>query len=79
MSLEESIEEFRYKGFDDMCPFGKLITNLPETDKKALFSAIEKKLPDITLANALRKEGYKIAEISIANHRKKICRCVNKS
>lgn len=78
MSLEESIEEFRYKGIDNVCPFAKLIESLSPVDKKALLSAIDKKLPDITLANALRKEGYKIAEISIANHRKKICRCANK-
>jgi hypothetical protein len=78
MSLEDSIEEFRYKGTDiGLCPFAKLINKLNEVDKKALFNAIEKSLPDITLANALRKEGYKIAEISIAQHRKGICRCKN--
>lgn len=78
MSLEDSIEEFRYKGTDNgICPFAKLINKLNEADKKALFNAIEKNLPDITLANALRKEGYKIAEISIAQHRKGLCRCKN--
>lgn len=75
MSLEESIEEFRYKGIDAICPFGKLINALNEADKKALYAALDKRIPDVTLANALRKEGYRIAEISIAQHRKKVCRC----
>jgi hypothetical protein len=76
MSLEQSIEEFRHKGTNDgICPFAKLIEKLSDADKKALANAIEKRLPDVTLANALRKEGYKIAEISIAQHRKGLCRC----
>jgi len=76
MSLEKSIEEFRYKG---TCPFAKLISTLNAADKKALLSALEKRIPDVTLASALRKEGYKIAEISISQHRKGLCRCENKS
>lgn len=74
MSLEKSIEEFRYKG-SGLCPFAKLITALNDADKKALESAMAKRLPDVTLASALRKEGYKIAEISISQHRKGLCRC----
>jgi hypothetical protein len=79
MSLEKSIEEFRYKGTLGVCPFAKLISTLNAADKKALLSALEKRIPDVTLASALRKEGYKIAEISISQHRKGLCRCENKS
>lgn len=75
MSLEKSIEEFRYKGGNGICPFAKLINTLNDADKKALEAAIAKRLPDVTLASALRKEGYKIAEISISQHRKGLCRC----
>lgn len=74
MSLENSIEEARYKG-DSVCPFARLIDQLNDADKKALDSAINRRLPDVTLATALRKEGYKIAEISISQHRKGLCRC----
>lgn len=74
MSLENSIEEARYKG-DSLCPFARLIDQLNDADKKALDSAINRRLPDVTLATALRKEGYKIAEISISQHRKGLCRC----
>lgn len=77
MSLEESIEEFRYKGNASICPFAKLLNTLNEADRKAALKAIEKNIPDVTLASALRKEGYKIAEISISQHRKKLCRCQN--
>ena len=76
MSLEKSIEEFRYKG-NGLCPFARLINTLSDADKKALEAAMAKRLPDVTLASALRKEGYKIAEISISQHRKGLCRCLN--
>jgi len=79
MSLEKSIEEFRYKGTSGICPFAKLVASLNEADKKAVKNALEKRIPDVTLASALRKEGYKIAEISISQHRKGLCRCENKS
>lgn len=74
MSLENSIEEARYKG-NTVCPLARLINGLSEADKKALDAAINKRLPDVTLATALRKEGYRIAEISISQHRKGLCRC----
>lgn len=74
MSLENSIEEARYKG-TTLCPFARLIDQLSDADKKALDAAINKRLPDVTLATALRKEGYRIAEISISQHRKGLCRC----
>lgn len=74
MSLENSIEEARYKG-GITCPFARLIDQLSEADKKALDAAINKRLPDVTLATALRKEGYRIAEVSISQHRKGLCRC----
>lgn len=77
MSLEDSIEEFRYKGNGSICPFAKLLNTLNEADRNAALKAIERQIPDVTLASALRKEGYKIAEISISQHRKKLCRCPN--
>jgi len=76
MSLEKSIEEFKHNS--GVCPFAKLINNLNDEDKKALLKALDNKVPDVTLASALRKEGWRIAEISIAQHRKGICRCPNK-
>jgi hypothetical protein len=76
MSLEKSIEEFKHN--NGVCPFAKLINNLNDEDKKALLKALDNKVPDVTLASALRKEGWRIAEISIAQHRKGICRCPNK-
>ena len=74
MSLEKSIEEARFKGLE-LCPFARIINKLSDADKKALDEAINKRLPDVTLATALRKEGYRIAEISIAQQRKGLCRC----
>lgn len=77
MTLSESIEEFRFKKLDGLCPFGKLIESLNDSDKEALISAINKKIPSVTIASALRKEKYKIAEATISQHRKGICRCTD--
>ena len=75
MTLAESIEQFRFKKLDGLCPFAKLIESLDDKDKEVLNNAINKKVPSVTLANALRKEGYKIAEATISQHRRGICRC----
>lgn len=77
MSLEESIESVRYSKETQPCPLMKVANQLNDADKKALQSALEKGLPDVTLANALRKEGFRISEISISQHRRAICRCAN--
>lgn len=76
MSLEKAIEEVRYKG-DDVCAFARLINSLDKEDKETLLKALENKVPDVTLASALRKEGWRVAEYSIARHRKGNCRCLN--
>jgi hypothetical protein len=77
MTLEDSIEMVRYKKQDQPCPFALIIEKLSKEDKDALHKAIEKRIPDVTLANALRKEGHRIAEISISSHRRGVCRCEN--
>lgn len=76
MALSDSIEEFRFKKLDGLCPFGKLVESLNDNDKKVIDNAINKNIPSVTLANALRKEGYKIAEATISQHRRNICRCI---
>jgi len=76
MSLEKAIEEVRYKG-DGVCSFARLINSLSAEDKETLLKALENKVPDTTLASALRKEGWRVAEYSIATHRKGTCRCLN--
>ncbi len=79
MTLEDSIEQVRYKKQDQPCPLGLIIEKLSKADQDALHKAIEKRIPDVTLANALRKEGYRIAEISISTHRRGVCRRANKN
>lgn len=76
MSLEKAIEEVRHRP-DDVCSFARLINNLNDEDRKTLLKALENKVPDVTLASALRKEGWRVAEYSIATHRKGNCRCPN--
>lgn len=76
MSLRESIEEVRFIKENEPCPFSKIINQLNKEDKEALQDALDKRLPDVTIANALRKEGFRIAEISISKHRRALCRCI---
>lgn len=75
MSLEKSIEEFRVKRENLPCPLIRIYEQLNDTDKKAFDSAMKNNIPDSTLAYALRKEGFRIAEVSISQHRRGVCRC----
>lgn len=78
MSLEESLEQFSQNKQNEGCPVGRLILKLNDADKKALDNAFQKSVPSVTITSALRKEGYKIAETSISNHRKNMCKCAIK-
>jgi len=75
MSLAKTLEEHRTRFEPKPCPFVILHNSLSDEDKKALDLAITNKYPDINIATALRAEGYRIAEVSISQHRRGVCRC----
>lgn len=77
MALKQSLDKFLVET-TIYCPFARLIDKLPLEDKATLQDALDKNYPNITIAKALRDEGYRIAEISIMEHRKGLCRCPKK-
>lgn len=81
MSLKNTIEQFRWKQVDSGCPYANFLAALQNDDKedaKALEDAVNKGLPATTICKALRAEGYRLAEISINEHRRGVCRCQTK-
>lgn len=74
MALKESLEKFAVET-SIYCPFQRIINKLDKADKETLSQALLEGYPNITIAKALRVEGHRIAEISIMEHRKGLCRC----
>lgn len=81
MALKNKIEQFRWKQIDNGCPYANFLEALVSENKedaKALEDAVNKNIPATTICKALRAEGYRLAEISINEHRRGVCRCQNK-
>ena len=63
------------------CPLGKLITELPEEDSKALVDALNAEttsegwLSSSMIVGALRDEGYNVGQTAVQRHRRQMCRC----
>jgi hypothetical protein len=74
MALKESLQKFAVET-SLYCPFQRVINKLSPEDKATLSQALVEGYPNITIAKALRTEGHRIAEISIMEHRKGLCRC----
>jgi hypothetical protein len=74
MALKESLQKFAVET-SIYCPFQRVINKLSSEDKSVLDKALLENYPNITIAKALRTEGHRIAEISIMEHRKGLCRC----
>ena len=78
MGLKDKIEQFRWKQHENGCPYANfLMTVSDKEDKKALEDAVNKGIPATTICKALRAEGYRLAAISINEHRRGVCRCQN--
>ena len=78
MGLKDKIEQFRWKQYENGCPYANfLMTVNDKEDRKALEDAVNKGIPATTICKALRAEGYRLAEISINEHRRGVCRCQN--
>ncbi len=78
MGLSESINKFA-NGLNNACPFQQLLNRLSKEDQAVIDNAFERGVSGYAICKALRSEGYRIAEVSIYDHRKKICRCFKKS
>lgn len=74
MALKDSLQKYAVER-TIYCPFQRIINKLDKADKETLSQALLEGYPNITIAKALRVEGHRIAEISIMEHRKGLCRC----
>lgn len=78
MGLSESINKFS-SGLDSICPFQQLLNKLTKEDQAVIDNAFTRGVSGYAVCKALRSEGYRIAEVSVYDHRKQICRCYKKS
>lgn len=77
MSLKDSIAKHTFRT-ELSCPITRLEERLSKEDKEALEEAIKNGVAIYAIARALRSEGHRIAETSIGDHMKKVCRCFTK-
>jgi hypothetical protein len=76
MALSDRIESLQVKEvIKTQCPVTILLESMATEDKKAFAEALASPISNVSLTAALRLENYKIAEMSISNHRKGLCRC----
>lgn len=76
MALKDTIERYKWKQMERGCPYANFLNLLDsKEDKKALEDAVASGIPATTICKALRAEGYRLAEISINEHRREVCRC----
>ena len=79
MALKDTIERYRWKQIERGCPYANFLIELEnKEDRKALEDAVVSGIPATTICKALRAEGYRLAEISINEHRREVCRCKTK-
>lgn len=78
MGLAESIDKFAY-GLNNACPFQQLLNKMSKEDQAVIDNAFERGVSMFAVTKALRSEGYRIAEASVSDHRKQVCRCFKKS
>lgn len=76
MALKDTIERYKWRQIERGCPYANFLDLLDnKEDKKALEDAVANGIPATTICKALRAEGYRLAEISINEHRRGVCRC----
>ena len=75
MSLSDSLDEYLSKNNLEICPFGRVLESLNESDRLALAKAIAKGVPASAIILALKNEGHKIGNDSYYNHKKGLCKC----
>ena len=76
MALSDRIQSVQNREvIKTQCPVTVLLESMAPEDKKAFANALESSISNVALTSALRLENYKMAEMSISNHRKRLCRC----
>jgi hypothetical protein len=87
MSLADKLGKIKPVGSGLPCKIGNLLygTQLSDDDKKKLIEVLEvpygnpERLPNTTIAAALREEGYDVGNAAVNKHRRGDCRCYGNS
>ena len=75
MALSDRIIEINSITNAAKCTYQTMIDEMEEADRTALFAAWEKGISQRIILRALRAEGYKTSNESIANHKSGNCKC----
>lgn len=65
------------KNKSESCKVEQMLNGLSEADGAILIEALDNQVlwPHATLSRALRQRGVSLADVTIANHRKRTCAC----
>ena len=74
MALDVTLAKHVFKK-PTVCPVSLLIEKLPTADKKVFLDALANGIPTHPLVYALREEGYKMSDNTLAAHRNGKCKC----
>lgn len=75
MALSDRIIEINSITHAAKCTYQILLDEMVEADRTALLAAWEKGISQRIILRALRAEGYKTSNESIANHKSGNCKC----
>jgi len=75
MALSDRITEINSMTHAAKCTYQILLDEMAEEDRTALLAAWEKGISQRIILRALRAEGYKTSNESIANHKSGNCKC----
>jgi hypothetical protein len=65
------------KNKSESCKVEQVLSKISEADQAILIEALENQLlwPHATLSKAIRQRGLSLADVTIANHRRRTCAC----
>jgi hypothetical protein len=65
------------KNKSESCKVEQVLSKISEADQAILIEALDNQLlwPHATLSKAIRQRGLSLADVTIANHRRRTCAC----
>ena len=71
--LDEMMQE---TGTDDQCSVIKFLALVPVEERKDISALLlDHNVPMTRLLSVIRRNGYKLGDLSAYNHRKGLCKC----
>jgi len=71
--LDEMMQE---TGTDDQCAVMKFLALVPDEERNDIaLLLVDNSVPITRLLSVIRRNGYKLGDLSAYNHRKGLCKC----